>query len=150
MGIIAFALAGCGGNSGNSGDDLFDGGNFTPLACEKFSNCGSPIPNCQQELAALVLSSSCQQTFIDVPCTGPEPADLLACFPSCSGSNQTCNGDQITVCENGIQLTFDCVGVCEAGGGTYLGACSLSYMGQTATEQGCWCTTNGLGDASTE
>ena len=106
--------------------------------------CGQTVTNCDAVFAGLVLSASCQSKFLAASCsdltTTPPPADLEACFPSCSGGD-TCNSNgTITGCSNGLEFVFTCGAICSAESATYSGTCSASYMGQTAQDgESCWC-----------
>lgn len=138
LSMLALVAAGCSSSSGG-------GGGFAQQFCSKASGCGQNVPNCEADVSAIVLSSSCQSTLLGASCADltatPLPASLAACFPPCSTTVDTCNGDgTITVCTGGNKYTYECGGVCSAQSKTYTGTCAATYMGQSAPNgQGCWC-----------
>ncbi|MBN9161784.1 MAG: hypothetical protein J0I07_12530, partial [Myxococcales bacterium] len=67
---------------------------------------------------------------------------LDTCFPPCSGTLATCNGDgSLTVCTTaGTTNVLDCEQACKADRGrAYSGTCGLSYGVQVSDRPQCWC-----------
>jgi len=143
--VILFAASALACSSGSSG-----GGGATSAAaaasqfCATATSCGQTVSMCQGLFSALLLSESCQQDLENVTCAqlaAPSPpAWWSSCFPPCTGSGSTCNGDStITICSDDATLLVDCSGVCAAESLTYTGTCATSYGSQTSTTPKCWC-----------
>ena len=135
--IAVASASGCSSSSGG-------GGGFASQFCSKVSSCGQTVPLCQGAFNALVLSTSCQNmldalTCADLSAPSP-PAWFQSCFPSCSTTSATCNGDgTITECNGSTQYVYECTGVCTTLSLTYTGSCGMSYGGNTSTTDKCWC-----------
>jgi hypothetical protein len=158
MRLVFFLVAGvlvaaCSG--GSSSDTASAGGSgFASQICSKIATCSTAPANCEAAFAALVLSSSCQQTFLSASCAdliaATVPPSLQGCIPTCSGTmscgtgvtSTACNGNgTVTECINGSQYVYSCDGVCAAETKAYSGTCDLTYQGQTSPTScpACWC-----------
>lgn len=110
------------------------------------STTGQPLTlsDCKASLKGVIFPSACAGALQSASCADLTAASSPAqdtCFPPCTTSGQTCEGDNGSVCSNGHKTTQTCASVCERDGHTYAGACGLTYLGNTSPTGGpvCWC-----------
>lgn len=115
--------------------------------CEKFVGCGTidDQDTCLQGLGSLVLSDACIDEMLATSCEEHNSGSASyfdTCFDSCAANERHCTGDQLFICNNGIEYVYDCVRVCRyQTGGSYSGECgAVSANGQISDIGAvCWC-----------
>jgi hypothetical protein len=136
-----------GGSSGSDeGASLGAGSQFASMLCANIAACDITVADCQAVYEAVVLSPTCQTTFLQASCgdlsSTTTPPDLLPCLPACTITDvDSCNGNgTLTACANDQQITLTCPGACAVKGLTFTGTCSSTYMGAVAANgEQCWC-----------
>lgn len=103
------------------------------------------MADCQLQFTALLVSGACADALSSASCaelTSSTSSVLETCFPRCSGTLASCNGDgSITICTSaGTTNVLDCEAACKADGNrAYSGTCGLSYGAQVSDRPQCWC-----------
>jgi hypothetical protein len=117
---IALVLAGCGGQSGNSGPPLTM--DNLARACENAYACIAPpidaptLPGCLRNLDDVdsVVSIYRPDQVHCLAAAGTDCAAVTACigagFRSCSPDGQRCEGNEVIDCHGGRTLAVDCRG----------------------------------------
>jgi hypothetical protein len=151
FGLFAVAFVACGGSTeggggGGSGSaparQALDATAFCNRLIDECKDNSATHAECEKRFSEVRVSPDCVNKFATTVCFDiVKPGGL--CFPSCSGTSRTCNGDAtVTTCTtDGRLVTFDCATVCRGLGAKYSGICSETYIAQTS-EDGlprCWC-----------
>lgn len=166
VGFIAIAVVGCepypgtgsssSSSSSSSGATLPPGSGTSsrrPINAEKLcsrlvTECGQPVTmeDCERQFTAILVTGTCADALSSASCaelTSSTSYVQDACFPPCTGTLATCNGDgSITICTTaGTTNVLDCEDACKADGArAYSGTCGLSYGAQVSDRPQCWCT----------
>lgn len=132
------------GTSSSSGRSPIDSAKL----CNRLVNeCGqqTTIAECQRQFAAILVTPACATGLTVASCrdlTLTTSSVATACFPPCSGTISSCNGDgTITTCTtNGTTEVLDCAAACQADGDrAYSGTCGTTYGQEVADTPQCWC-----------
>ncbi len=103
------------------------------------------MDTCQRQFTAVLVSGTCADALSSASCadlTSSTSPVVDTCFPPCSGTLASCNGDgSITICTSaGTTNVLDCEEACKADGGrAYSGTCGTSYGAQVSEQPQCWC-----------
>jgi hypothetical protein len=141
-------------STGTSGGGTSDAGSVKrqPINAEKIctrlvDECGQsgPKSDCESELLAVLVTAACETALEAASCAdlaSSSSATTESCFPPCSGTLSSCNGDgTITVCTAaGTTNVLDCEESCRANGNlAFAGTCGTSYDGQVVDSPQCFC-----------
>ncbi|MFO0735815.1 MAG: hypothetical protein U0270_08045 [Labilithrix sp.] len=110
----------------------------TLLTCPSSSPQTTTQDECLKTYTAARIPPSCKDGLESATCDSPASV-VSDCFPSCTGTESSCDGRNVTTCANGRQYTFECGGVCATQNKTWTGTCGLTYGGVTAQTVKCWC-----------
>ncbi len=100
---------------------------------------------CKSQFTAVLVTGACADALATGSCadlTSSTSPLLETCFPPCSGTLASCNGDgSITICTTaGTTNVLDCEEACKADGArAYSGTCGTSYGAQVSERPQCWC-----------
>jgi hypothetical protein len=113
------------------------------------AGCGQDADGWNDTCDLFVISDACLQAFEDSTCEELNGAEMPvaveeACFPACDPAafDRFCEGDEITLCNDGSQFTARCETVCERDEAVYVGECSdVTSTGQASSsgDDVCWC-----------
>jgi len=170
VGAIAIVLTGCepypgsgstsssssssSGSGTSSSSSSSSGGTSTrrPINSEKLctrliEECGQVVTmeDCKRQFVAILVTGACADALATGSCadlTSSTSPIISTCFPPCSGTLSTCNGDgSVTICTtSGTTNVLDCEEACKADGArAYSGTCGLSFGAQVSDRPQCWC-----------
>jgi hypothetical protein len=140
-------------SSSSSGASESSGGasGRRPINAEKLcsrlvSECKQAVTteDCRRQFIAILVTGTCADALSTASCadlTSSTSQAIQTCFPPCSGTLASCNGDgSITICTTaGTTNVLDCEDACKADGRAYSGTCGTSYGAQVSDRAQCWC-----------
>ena len=143
--LFAIGATGCSSTS-TGGSGAGAGGGDCAAACAYLVSCGAAVSaeclaacdglNFDQACTDAIQKDTCDQLKAD---TSPSSQ---VCLPACSPANSAhcLSSAQIDVCSGMAQHSVaNCAYVCQLSGKHYTGSCGLTYQGQTADHDVCWC-----------
>jgi hypothetical protein len=147
LGFAALSIVACGGSTEGGAEappvrQSLDAVAFCNRLIDDCKDNSATHAECEKRFSEVRVSQECVKGFATTACFDiVKPGGL--CFPACSGTSRTCNGDAtVTTCTtDGRLVTFDCATVCTGLKAKYSGVCSATYIAQTS-EDGlprCWC-----------
>lgn len=122
--------------------------------CDRLVACGVldtsgfsyTYASCQDAYGTLVLPAGCVGAVESASCSELNASSASAysvCFPPCSVTTCSLDGDRLELCQNGtfIEFTYDCDAVCRSTNQVYSGVCGTSFDGQVSAsgDPVCWC-----------
>ncbi|HVH41178.1 MAG TPA: hypothetical protein VM925_02510 [Labilithrix sp.] len=121
--------------------------NSEKLCARLISECKQAVTmeTCRRQFTAILVTSTCADALAAGSCSDLMSSTspiLDTCFPPCSGTLASCNGDgSITTCTTaGTTNVLDCEEACLAEGARgYSGTCGTSYGAAVSDRQQCWC-----------
>jgi hypothetical protein len=136
-----------GSSGGSSGSSMRRPINSEKLCTRLISECRQAVTMeaCLAQFTGVLVTGACADALATGSCadltTSSSPL-LDVCFPPCSGTLSSCNGDgSITICTTaGTTNVLDCETACKADGArAYSGTCGTSYGAQVSDRPRCWC-----------
>ena len=111
--------------------------------CEEIEDCGFGVTEsqCLTSLSPYEYNDECKDLMHNASCDDHQNLSYWDnCWSPCSSPVQSCDGIQLTTCDEGFLVTIDCERLCNATGLHSAGECGrISSRGDVADNEVCWC-----------